>query len=93
MHAPAAVAAAVLFRRSLPPSFALLPPDSTAVATTPIPLTPLSRTPNSWWHEYTERKNDEGDMVADSLLYDERCHLPRTAAGPRYGDAAPPAAP
>jgi hypothetical protein len=22
-------------------------------------------------------------MVADSLLYDERCHLPRTTAGPR----------
>lgn len=22
-------------------------------------------------------------MVADSLLYDERCHLPRTTAGPK----------
>jgi hypothetical protein len=22
-------------------------------------------------------------MVADSLLYDERCHLPRTTPGPR----------
>lgn len=37
----------------------------------------------SWWAEYSHRKNDEEDMVADSLLYDERCHLPRTAPGPR----------
>lgn len=36
-----------------------------------------------WWKDYSHRKNDEDDMVADSLLYDERCHLPRTTAGPR----------
>jgi hypothetical protein len=36
-----------------------------------------------WWKDYSHRKNDEEDMVADSLLYDERCHLPRTTAGPR----------
>lgn len=35
-----------------------------------------------WWKDYSHRKNDEEDMVADSLLYDERCHLPRTTAGP-----------
>lgn len=32
-----------------------------------------------WWSEYASRKNDEEEEhVADSLLYDERCHLPRT---------------
>lgn len=36
-----------------------------------------------WWRDYSHRKNDEEDMVADSLLYDERCHLPRTTAGPK----------
>lgn len=36
-----------------------------------------------WWKEYAGRKNEEEDMVADSLLYDERCHLPRTTAGPK----------
>jgi hypothetical protein len=36
-----------------------------------------------WWKDYSHRKNDEDDMVADSLLYDERCHLPRTTAGPK----------
>lgn len=36
-----------------------------------------------WWKDYSHRKNDEEDMVADSLLYDERCHLPRTTAGPK----------
>jgi hypothetical protein len=35
----------------------------------------------SWWGDYSHRKNEEEDMVADSLLYDERCHLPRTTAG------------
>jgi hypothetical protein len=37
----------------------------------------------SWWKDYSHRKNEEEDMVADSLLYDERCHLPRTTAGPK----------
>ena len=42
--------------------------------------TPLS---NSWWKEYAARKNDEEEEhVADSLLYDERCHLPRTVPPP-----------
>ena len=36
-----------------------------------------------WWKNYSHRKNDEDDMVADSLLYDERCHLPRTTPGPK----------
>ncbi|WIA08261.1 hypothetical protein OEZ85_007704 [Tetradesmus obliquus] len=36
-----------------------------------------------WWKDYSARKNDEEDMVADSLLYDERCHLPRTTPGPK----------
>lgn len=37
----------------------------------------------SWWNEYAHRKNDEDEEhVADSLLYDERCHLPRTSARP-----------
>jgi hypothetical protein len=36
-----------------------------------------------WWKDYSHRKNDEEEMVADSLLYDERCHLPRTTAGPK----------
>eukprot|EP00879_Flechtneria_rotunda_P003110 GHRR01003331.1.p5 GENE.GHRR01003331.1~~GHRR01003331.1.p5 ORF type:complete len:106 (+),score=46.68 GHRR01003331.1:183-500(+) len=36
-----------------------------------------------WWKNYSHRKNDEEDMVADSLLYDERCHLPRTTPGPK----------
>jgi hypothetical protein len=36
-----------------------------------------------WWHEYAARKNDEEEEhVADSLLYDERCHLPRTTPRP-----------
>lgn len=36
-----------------------------------------------WWQEYAGRKNDEEhEMVADSLLYDERCHLPRTTPRP-----------
>lgn len=37
----------------------------------------------NWWKEYASRKNDEEEEhVADSLLYDERCHLPRTAPRP-----------
>jgi len=36
-----------------------------------------------WWQEYATRKNDEEvEHVADSLLYDERCHLPRSAPRP-----------
>lgn len=36
-----------------------------------------------WWGEYAARKNDEEEEhVADSLLYDERCHLPRSAPRP-----------
>lgn len=36
-----------------------------------------------WWKEYASRKNDEEEEhVADSLLYDERCHLPRSAPRP-----------
>lgn len=37
----------------------------------------------NWWKEYAGRKNDEEEEhVADSLLYDERCHLPRTVSRP-----------
>jgi hypothetical protein len=37
----------------------------------------------NWWSEYAARKNDEEEEhVADSLLYDERCHLPRSAPRP-----------
>eukprot|EP00955_Chlamydomonas_euryale_P113563 366226-Chlamydomonas_euryale.AAC.22 len=37
----------------------------------------------SWWKEYAARKNDEEEEhVADSLLYDERCHLPRMVPAP-----------
>ena len=36
-----------------------------------------------WWKEYAARKNDEEEEhVADSLLYDERCHLPRMVKRP-----------
>lgn len=36
-----------------------------------------------WWGEYASRKNDEEEEhVADSLLYDERKHLPRTVQRP-----------
>lgn len=35
------------------------------------------------WKEYAARKNDEEEEhVADTLLYDERCHLPRSAPRP-----------
>ena len=38
-----------------------------------------------WWKEYAARKNDEEEEhVADSLLYDERCHLPRTVTRPEF---------
>lgn len=38
-----------------------------------------------WWKEYAARKNDEEEEhVADSLLYDERCHLPRTTGPPVF---------
>lgn len=38
---------------------------------------------NNWWREYAARKNDEEEEhVADTLLYDERCHLPRTVPRP-----------
>lgn len=41
------------------------------------------RSLGSWWKEYAARKNDEEEEhVADSLLYDERCHLPRSAPRP-----------
>tara|TARA_B100000524_G_scaffold343958_2_gene240632 strand:+ start:181 stop:681 length:501 start_codon:yes stop_codon:yes gene_type:complete len=41
------------------------------------------RSINNWWQEYAARKNDEEeDHVADTLLYDERCHLPRTVPRP-----------
>lgn len=43
----------------------------------------LDKSLGSWWKEYAARKNDEeAEHVADSLLYDERCHLPRTAPPP-----------
>jgi hypothetical protein len=42
-----------------------------------------------WWQEYASRKNDEEhEHVADSLLYDERCHLPRTVPAPDVVKAA-----
>mmetsp|Transcript_30019 Transcript_30019/g.54895 ORF Transcript_30019/g.54895 Transcript_30019/m.54895 type:complete len:92 (+) Transcript_30019:91-366(+) len=38
---------------------------------------------HNWWMEYSARKNnEEEEHVSDSLLYDERCHLPRTVAPP-----------
>ena len=43
----------------------------------------LDTSMNNWWREYAARKNDEEEEhVADTLLYDERCHLPRTAPRP-----------
>jgi len=30
-----------------------------------------------WWANYSERKEDADDQVADTLLYGDRCHLPR----------------
>jgi hypothetical protein len=35
----------------------------------------------SWWTAYAERKDDEDEFVADTLLYD-KTHLPRTAPAP-----------
>ncbi|KAG2489979.1 hypothetical protein HYH03_011608 [Edaphochlamys debaryana] len=47
----------------------------------------LDKSLGSWWKEYAARKNDEEqEHVADSLLYDERCHLPRTAPPPTLSD-------
>mmetsp|Transcript_35304 Transcript_35304/g.89360 ORF Transcript_35304/g.89360 Transcript_35304/m.89360 type:complete len:93 (-) Transcript_35304:440-718(-) len=44
-----------------------------------------------WWKEYASRKNDEEEEhVADSLLYDERCHLPRTTPKPVFKSEQPP---
>eukprot|EP01026_Neomeris_dumetosa_P051346 TRINITY_DN4516_c0_g1_i1.p4 TRINITY_DN4516_c0_g1~~TRINITY_DN4516_c0_g1_i1.p4 ORF type:complete len:103 (-),score=18.48 TRINITY_DN4516_c0_g1_i1:427-690(-) len=38
-----------------------------------------------WWKEYAARKNDEEEEhVADSLMYDERCSLPRTVTRPEF---------
>lgn len=37
-----------------------------------------------WWKEYAGRKNEEEEHVADTLLYDDRCHLPRTIPGPVF---------
>ena len=34
-----------------------------------------------WWEAYAERKDDEDEYVADTLLYD-KTHLPRTAPAP-----------
>ena len=43
---------------------------------------------NNWWREYAARKNDEQEEhVADTLLYDERCHLPRMAPRPDVVDS------
>jgi len=40
-----------------------------------------------WWGEYAARKNDEEhEHVADSLMYDERLHLPRTTRRPDVCD-------
>ena len=33
----------------------------------------------SWWTTYAERKDNEDDFIADTLLYD-KTHLPRCAA-------------
>ena len=53
------------------------PPCRSPLLNPPPPLFILR-----WWHDYSDRKNDEGDEhVADSLLYD-RNHLPRTAPAP-----------
>lgn len=44
----------------------------------------------NWWKEYASRKNDEEEEhVADSLLYDERCHLPRMVQRPDVLSATP----
>lgn len=41
----------------------------------------LTDEPRSWWRVYAERKDDEEEYVADTLLYD-KTHLPRTAPAP-----------
>ena len=43
----------------------------------------LDTSTRNWWREYAARKNDEEEEhVADTLLYDERCNLPRMAPRP-----------
>lgn len=43
----------------------------------------VDKSTNNWWREYAARKNDEEEEhVADTLLYDERCHLPRMVPRP-----------
>mmetsp|Transcript_34045 Transcript_34045/g.56370 ORF Transcript_34045/g.56370 Transcript_34045/m.56370 type:complete len:108 (-) Transcript_34045:351-674(-) len=43
----------------------------------------VDQSTRNWWREYASRKNDEEEEhVADTLLYDERCHLPRTVPRP-----------
>jgi hypothetical protein len=43
----------------------------------------VDKSTTNWWREYAARKNDEEEEhVADTLLYDERCHLPRTVPRP-----------
>eukprot|EP00191_Tetraselmis_sp_GSL018_P015852 CAMPEP_0177595560 /NCGR_PEP_ID=MMETSP0419_2-20121207/10440_1 /TAXON_ID=582737 /ORGANISM="Tetraselmis sp., Strain GSL018" /LENGTH=82 /DNA_ID=CAMNT_0019087065 /DNA_START=90 /DNA_END=335 /DNA_ORIENTATION=+ len=37
----------------------------------------------NWWVAYAERKDDEDEYVADTLLYDKN-HLPRTAPEPKW---------
>ncbi|PNH05889.1 hypothetical protein TSOC_007805 [Tetrabaena socialis] len=49
----------------------------------------MDKSLSSWWKEYAARKNDEEhEHVADSLLYDERCHLPRTVPPPTLSTGA-----
>ena len=45
-----------------------------------------------WWATYAERKDDEGEDLADSLMYGDKCHLPRTAPAPAQVAAAKAAA-
>ena len=44
----------------------------------------LENSLQSWWGEYADRKNNEdGEAVADSLLYDKNT-LPRAAPAPTH---------
>lgn len=44
----------------------------------------------AWWQEYASRKNnEEEEHVSDSLLYDERCHLPRSIPAPIFTHPPP----
>jgi len=48
----------------------------------------LEQNLQKWWSGYAERKNDEdGEAVADSLLYDKNT-LPRTAPAPKFADGS-----